>query len=101
MVAQMEFGMATERIEATMNDEAVHRLEETRAALRDAAGANDPRDAFPRSKVVRLALSPRYRWITAAVAAAAVALFWRRLPGRRVGLLIGAVSLARQLRDQR
>lgn len=91
--------MATERIEETMNEDPVHRLGVTRAALRDAAGTNDPHDAFPRSEVLRLALSPRYRWITAAVAAAGVVALWKRLPGRRVGLLIGAVSLARRLRD--
>ena len=101
MAAQMENRMATERVEETMNEDPVYRLGETRAALRDAAGANDRHDAFPRSEVVRLALSPRYRWITAAVATVGVVALWKRLPGRRVGLLIGAVSLARRLRDQR
>jgi hypothetical protein len=79
----------------------VDRIEETRAALRDAAGVNDGPQAFPRSQVLQLALSPRYRWITAAVATAGAIALWRRLPGRRVGLLLGAVSLARRMREHR
>lgn len=101
MAARMEDKMATDRIEETRGEDPVYRLEETRAALRDAAGANDRHDAFPRSEVLRLALSPRYRWITAAVATAGVVALWRRLPGRRVGLLIGAMTLARRLREHR
>ncbi len=93
--------MATERIEESLIEDPVNRLEETRAELRDAAGIDRRHDAFPRSEVLRLALSPRYRWITAAVATVGAVALWKRLPGRRVGLLIGAVSLARELRDRR
>jgi hypothetical protein len=93
--------MAVEKSDEFGNRDPVHRIEETRAALRDAAGVNDRPEAFPRSQVMQLALSPRYRWITAAVATAGAIALWRRLPGRRVGLLIGAVSLARRLREHR
>lgn len=91
--------MATGQVEDVKAQDPVFRIEETRAALRNAAGANDRNDAFPRSLVMQVALSPRYRWITAAVAGVAAIALWRRLPGRRVGLLIGAVSLARRLRQ--
>jgi hypothetical protein len=93
--------MAIEKSADFATDDPVFRLEETRAALRNAAGANDRPDAFPRSQVLRAALSPRYRWLTAAVATAGVIALWRGLPGRRVGLLLGAASLARRPRDPR
>lgn len=83
------------------HDDPVYRIEETRAALRDAAGANDRSARFPRSTVMQVALSPRYRWITAVVVGAAAIALWKRLPGRRVGLLLGAVTLARRLREPR
>ncbi len=82
----------------------VARIESTRAALRDAAGARAEGaregdvESFPRSRLFQLALSPRYRWVTAAAAAAGVIVAWNRLPGRRVGLLVGALSLARRMR---
>ena len=90
--------MAIERSDDIARRDALFRMEETRAALRSAAGANGRPDAFPRSQVLQIVLSPRYRWITAAVATAGAIAMWRRLPGRRVGLLLGAVSLARRLR---
>jgi len=93
--------MAIEKSDDFVTEDPVFRMEETRAALRSAAGANDRPDAFPRSQVLQIALSPRYRWITAAVATAGAIALWRRLPGRRIGLLLGAVSLARRLREQR
>ena len=93
--------MAIEKSDDFATDDPVIRMEATRAALRNAAGANDRPEAFPRSQVLQIALSPRYRWITAAVATAGVIALWRRLPGRRVGLLLGAVSIARRLRDAR
>ena len=86
---------------ASSHDDPVYRIEETRAALRDAAGANDGPVRFPRSTVLQVALSPRYRWITAAVVGAAAIAVWKRLPGRRLGLLLGAVTLARKLREPR
>lgn len=75
----------------------VERIEATRAALRDAAGGGPGSDRFPRSAVLQLALSPRYRWVTAALAGAVAVAVWRRLPGRRMGLLLGAASMARHL----
>jgi hypothetical protein len=93
--------MALEKSDDTGARDPVYRIEETRAALRDAAGVNDRHEAFPRSQVLQIALSPRYRWITAAVATAGAIALWRRLPGRRVGLLLGAVSLARRMRETR
>lgn len=94
--------MAIEKSDDTGTRDPVYRIEETRAALRDAAGVNDRSDdAFPRSQVLQIALSPRYRWITAAVATAGAIALWRRLPGRRVGLLLGAVSLVRRMRETR
>jgi len=93
--------MAIEKSDHFMTQDPVFRMEETRAALRSAAGSTDHPDAFPRSHLLQIALSPRYRWITAAVATAGVIALWRRMPGRRVGLLLGAASLARRLREQR
>lgn len=83
------------------HDDPVYRIEETRAALRDAAGVTEGPARFPRSTAMQVALSPRYRWITAAVVGAAAIALWKRLPGRRVGLLIGAVTLARRMRERR
>jgi hypothetical protein len=79
----------------------VERIEATRAALRDAATGGPDADRFPRSAVLQLALSPRYRWVTAAVAGAVAVAVWRRIPGRRMGLLLGAVSIARRLGQAR
>jgi hypothetical protein len=93
--------MAIEKSGDFVTGNPVFRMEETRAALRSAAGADDRPDAFPRSQVLQIALSPRYRWLTAAVATVGVIALWRRLPGRRAGLLLGAVSLARRLQDPR
>jgi hypothetical protein len=93
--------MAIEKSHDFATQDPQFRIEETRAALRSAAGADDRPGAFPRSRVLQIALSPRYRWVTAAVATAGVIAVWRRLPGRRVGLLLGAMSLAKRLRDSR
>jgi hypothetical protein len=93
--------MAIEKSDDFVTQDPVFRLEETRAALRSAAGATEHPDAFPRSQFLQIALSPRYRWITAAVTTVGVIALWRRLPGRRVGLLLGAASLARRLREPR
>jgi hypothetical protein len=91
--------MAMDEANGAAARDPVYRIEETRAALRNAAGVDDRHDSFPRSTVLQVALSPRYRWITAAVAGAAAIAVWRRLPGRRLGLLLGAVSLVRKLRQ--
>jgi hypothetical protein len=91
--------MTIEKSDDSASQDPRFRMDDTRAALRSAAGASDRPDAFPRSQVLQMALSPRYRWITAAVATAGVITLWHRLPGRRVALLVGAVSLARRLRD--
>lgn len=99
--------MAINPIEGGGIEDPVVRIEATRAALRDAAGMNDRRrrsgadrhDGFPRSVLFQVALSPRYRWITAAVVGAAAIAVWRRLPGRRMGLLLGAVEVVRRMRQ--
>jgi len=96
--------MAANPTEDARSQDPVFRIEATRAALRDAAGANDRNrddrhDRFPRSTLLQVALSPRYRWITAAVAGAAAVALWRRLPGRRVGLLLGAIEVVRRMRN--
>lgn len=98
--------MAANPTEDPSSQDPVFRIEATRAALRDAAGVgandrnrDDRHDQFPRSTLLQAALSPRYRWITAAVAGAAAIALWRRLPGRRVGLLLGAIEVVRRMRN--
>lgn len=93
--------MAIEKSDDLASRDPQARFEETRAALRSAAGSDDRPGVFPRSRALQIALSPRFRWVTAAVATAGVIVVWRRLPGRRVGLLLGAMSLARRLREPR
>ena len=91
--------MSAEPVDVARPDDPVHRIEQTRAALRDAAGVDDHHAAFPRSTLLQVALSPRYRWITAAVVGTAAVMLWRRLPGRRVGLLLGAISIVKRMRE--
>jgi hypothetical protein len=70
--------------------------------LPHALGAGDLHDeAFPRSQLLRLALSPRYRWVTAALSVAAGIVLWRRFPTRRAAMTLGALAVARRLREPR
>ncbi len=100
--------MSLQHADDSIPPRAIARIEETRAALREAAGAKDRAgegegerkgEGFPRSRIFQLALSPGYRWLTAAVATAGVIAVWSRIPGRGVGLLVSALSVARRLRQ--
>jgi len=76
-------------------------LATTRAGLRRALlgpeGMAGSSGTFPRSKVMRLLVDPRHRWLRLTATAAGALLLRRYVPVRRAGVVLAGLKAAQRL----